>query len=74
MIEGDEPKGTHPAYPKAGKQKDSTTWRCKECHGWDYKGLDGAYAKGSHFSGTKGVRGVADIDRVLEIAHSSMPA
>jgi thiosulfate dehydrogenase len=19
------------------------TWRCKECHGWDYQGKDGAY-------------------------------
>ncbi len=69
VIEGDEPTGTHPSYPKAGKQKGSSTWRCKECHGWDYKGLDGAYAKGSHFSGTKGVRGVVDIDpgRIREI-------
>ena len=69
VIEGDEPKTTHSAYPKAGKQKGSATWRCKECHGWDYKGVDGAYAKGSHFSGTKGVRGVVDIDpgRIHEI-------
>lgn len=27
------------------------TWRCAECHGWDYKGVDGAYASGSHFTG-----------------------
>src|SRR3990172_5236428 len=26
------------------------TWRCKECHGWDYKGKDGAYSKGSHLT------------------------
>lgn len=31
------------------------TWRCKECHGWDYKGLEGAYGKGSHLTGFKGV-------------------
>ena len=24
------------------------TWRCKECHGWDYIGLDGRYSSGSH--------------------------
>ncbi len=27
------------------------TWRCVECHGWDYKGSQGAYASGSHFTG-----------------------
>lgn len=47
---------THPSYPAAGKQKGEVTWRCKECHGWDYKGKDGAYAKGSHFTGIKGLR------------------
>ena len=31
------------------------TWRCKECHGWDYKGADGAYGSGSHFTGFAGV-------------------
>jgi len=30
------PGTTHPAYPAAGKKKGKTTWRCKECHGWDY--------------------------------------
>lgn len=53
-----EPKGTHPAYPATGKQKGAVTWRCKECHGWDYKGVAGAYAKGSHFTGIKGVNGM----------------
>ncbi|MEE8533011.1 MAG: c-type cytochrome, partial [Alphaproteobacteria bacterium] len=40
----------------------SSTWRCKECHGWDYKGEDGACAKGSHYSVTTGVGGVAGTD------------
>src|SRR3990172_12009225 len=31
------------------------TWRCKECHGWDYKGKGGAYSKGSHYTGFVGV-------------------
>ncbi len=57
-LEADAPKQTHPAYPAAGKKKGAATWRCKECHGWDYQGKDGAYAKGSHFTGIKGVRGV----------------
>ena len=50
------PKNTHPAYPKAGKKKGATTWRCKECHGWDYKGVSGAYGKGSHYTGVGGIR------------------
>lgn len=31
------------------------TWRCKECHGWDYRGKDGAYGSGSHYTGFVGV-------------------
>ncbi len=31
------------------------TWRCKECHGWDYKGADGVYATGSHATGFPGI-------------------
>ncbi len=62
VLELDAPDGAHPAYLAAGKKKGSSTWRCKECHGWDYKGTDGAYAKGSHYSGTTGVGGVAGTD------------
>ncbi|MBI4307341.1 MAG: collagen-like protein, partial [Chloroflexi bacterium] len=32
------------------------TYRCKECHGWDYKGKGGAYSKGSHLTGFVGVQ------------------
>ncbi len=52
-----EPETDHPLWvlqdtnPRSG----STTWRCKECHGWDYKGKDGAYSKGSHYTGFPGV-------------------
>jgi thiosulfate dehydrogenase len=56
VLEHDPPDRTHPAYPAAGKQKGGSTWRCKECHGWDYKGVDGAYGKGSHYTGIKGIR------------------
>ena len=32
------------------------TWRCKECHGWDYKGADGAYGpSSSHYTGFGGI-------------------
>ena len=50
------PEQTHPAYTAEGKKKGSSTWRCKECHGWDYRGAAGAYGKGSHYSGIKGLR------------------
>jgi thiosulfate dehydrogenase len=70
VIEADEPEGTHSSYPASGEQTGATTWRCKECHGWDYKGIDGAYDKGSpHYTGIKGVRGVQGIDptAIIEI-------
>lgn len=54
-----KPETTHSAYPSSGKKKGAATWRCKECHGWDYKGRNGAYGKGSHFTGIKGVNAYA---------------
>lgn len=62
VLEHEPPEQTHPSYPATGKKKGATTWRCKECHGWDYKGVDGAYGKGSHYTGIKGVRGVQGVD------------
>lgn len=50
-----EVSGNHPSYPAIGKKKGANTWRCKECHGWDYIGKDGRYKKGSHYTGIKGV-------------------
>lgn len=58
VMEIDPPVGDHPLYPPEGTRSGSTTFRCKECHGWDYKGADGAYAKGSsHYTGIPGVFG-----------------
>ncbi len=56
-LDRDEPEGTNPAYPASGKQSGATTWRCKECHGWDYRGKDGVYSGGSHFTGIIGIQG-----------------
>jgi thiosulfate dehydrogenase len=53
------PVSTHPAYPASGKKSGAATWRCKECHGWDYRGRDGVYGKGSHYTGIKGIAGAA---------------
>lgn len=60
-LDRPEPETTNPAWPVAAneKQSGSVTWRCKECHGWDYLGAEGIYRSGSHFTGIKGVMGAA---------------
>ena len=57
-----EPAGDHPlwALQTTNKLKGSATWRCKECHGWDYRGKDGVYGSGSHRTGFTGIMGVRD--------------
>jgi thiosulfate dehydrogenase len=58
MVNGaTTPEGNHPLYPANGQQAGPNTFRCKECHGWDYKGVDGAYSSGSHYTGIIGVWG-----------------
>ena len=36
------------------------TWRCVECHGWDYRGASGAYASGSHYTGFPDIKTVTE--------------
>lgn len=55
-LDRKKPDGTNPTYPASGKRKGATTWRCVECHGWDYKGKDGLYGGGERFTGIKGIR------------------
>lgn len=57
VIGADAPTTDHPlwALQTTNKRSGADTWRCKECHGWDYKGKDGAYGSGSHFTGFPGV-------------------
>ncbi|MGQ9365249.1 c-type cytochrome [Azospirillum sp. ST 5-10] len=68
---GREPPATvHPAYPaalSAGVQP-RTTWRCKECHGWDYRGRDGVYGEDAHRTGIKGIQGMAGGDPAAVVA------
>lgn len=56
-----EPSGDHPLYPLGGpKAGTSHTYRCKECHGWDYKGAAGVYGQDpEHVTGIAGVWGAA---------------
>jgi len=51
----DAPTTTHTLYPDFGAKSGADTWRCKECHGWDYIGKDGRYRSGSHYTGIDGL-------------------
>lgn len=70
-LDRPEPEGTNPAYPVSvnDRQTGSGTWRCKECHAWDYQGASGIYSKGSHFTGIKGVMGMrgAPVEEIMPI-------
>ncbi len=67
----DAPEEANPAYPAEGAYsgKKGADWRCKECHGWDYRGADGAYGSGKHHTGIKGIGGAAggDPEAVLKV-------
>ena len=60
----------HPAYPQKAYYASASaeTWRCKECHGWDYKGNLGQYAKGNHATGIKGVRALVGTEPQRTVA------
>jgi len=53
-LDLEPPQGNQPLWetqtdnPRSGV----VTWRCVECHGWDYKGLEGSYGPSStHYTG-----------------------
>lgn len=63
------PEGNMPLWSAQSTNTRSgpDTWRCVECHGWDYKGKDGAYGSGSHYTGFPGVFGTqSDVVAVLK--------
>lgn len=63
VIKTETPKDTHAAWPASNtKKKGNTTWRCKSCHGWDYRGTEGAYSSGSYKTGIKGINALAGAD------------
>jgi thiosulfate dehydrogenase len=55
-------------YDKKYAGKPDANWRCKECHGWDYRGSAGAYSSGKHFSGIKGIDGMQGADPAKVVA------
>jgi thiosulfate dehydrogenase len=57
VADVDEPTEDNPVWARQSTNTRSggDTWRCKECHAWDYMGALGPYASGSHFTGFPGV-------------------
>jgi thiosulfate dehydrogenase len=56
------PTTNHPLWTSrpdamSNSRTGADTWRCKECHGWDYKGVNGIYGSGSHRTGIAGILG-----------------
>lgn len=76
QIGGQRQALPNPSYPSKGFYANvpSETWRCKECHGWDYKGNKGQNATGNHATGIKGLRAMvgADPERIMGILRSSI--
>lgn len=71
VIGAETPTQSHKLYPPTNAKyaaDPASNWRCKECHGWDGMGVDGAYATGSHASGIKGINGMAGGDPAAVVA------
>ena len=68
----DAPTADHPIWStqSSNTRSGEATWRCKECHGWDYLGLDGAYGSGSHFTGFPSVLEISQVNSVEELVSS----
>lgn len=60
------PAETHPLWPATQPSKaGGETWRCKNCHGWDYKGSEGAYGdpNSDNYTGIEGILGHVEENR-----------
>lgn len=53
ILQGGQPSGDMPIWSRQTTNSRSglDTWRCSECHGWDYLGVEGAYRSSSHMTG-----------------------
>ncbi len=66
------PQGDMPIWSRqsTNTRSGAETWRCSECHGWDYKGAQGAYASGSHYTGFPSlILAMADMTEADVLAH-----
>jgi len=64
------PAGNMPIWDRqtTDTRSGADTWRCSECHGWDYRGAQGAYKTGSHFTGFPDVMTLASgmtVDQIV---------
>jgi len=52
VLQGEQPSGDMLIWSRQSTNSRSglDTWRCSECHGWDYLGVEGAYGSGSHLT------------------------
>jgi len=72
----DAPTGDHPLWASRPDTTSNTrtgadTWRCKECHGWDYKGVDGVYGSGDHRTGIAGIFGTTKTpNEIFDLLHN----
>lgn len=77
VVKAETPTEPHQLYPKGVNDKYETdaasNWRCKECHGWDGMGVDGAYGGGSHKSGIKGINAMVGGDPAAVVALLKAP-
>ncbi|MDQ2091038.1 c-type cytochrome [Marimonas arenosa] len=77
VIKADVPEASHSLYPASNEKyanDPKNNWRCKECHGWDGRGVAGAYASGSHATGIKGIDALAGGDPAAVVAILTAPA
>ena len=58
VLDMNAPDGNSPFWylQDTNKLEGEDTWRCQECHGWDYKGSEGAFANGNHVTGFIGIQ------------------
>ncbi len=58
VLDVSAPDGNSPFWylQDTNKVEGADTWRCQECHGWDYKGNQGAFANGNHVTGFIGIQ------------------
>jgi len=69
VLDPNKPTSDNPDYALTqGTKTGADTWRCKECHGWDYQGREGAYKQGSsHFTGVIGLMHASEQDEADEL-------
>jgi thiosulfate dehydrogenase len=75
-VDTRKPEGDHPLWKTqtSNKRNGYSTYRCKECHGWDYRGKDGAYSRGSHYTGFGGVYATSQkmtVKEIIEVLNGS---